>query len=97
MELRGALDPKPLISPMHFALIPQGMRVASGFRHGKYISESQTRNAYDFVGLSRLQEISEQGNMGQQYSADLLRPVHSTAATERTDGVIRLDKAKVRP
>jgi hypothetical protein len=97
MELGVAPDPKPLINPTHFALIPQGMRVASGFRHGKYISEAQTRNAYDFVGLPRLQEISEYGDMGQQYSADLLRPVHPTAATERTDGGIRLDMAKVRP
>ena len=73
------------------------MRVASGFRHGKYISEAQTRNAYDFVGLPRLQEISEHGDMGQQYSALLLPPVHPTAATERTDGDIRLDMAKDRP
>ena len=97
MELRGALDPKPLINPTHFALIPQGMRVASGFRHGKYISEAQTRNAYDFVGLPRLQEISEHGDMGQQYSADLLRPVHPSAATERTDAAICSDMARVRP
>lgn len=73
------------------------MRVASGFRHGKYISEAQTRNAYDFVGLPRLQEISEHGDMGQQYSADLLRPMHPTAATERTDGVIRSTRSDRRP
>ena len=73
------------------------MRVASCFRHGKYISESQTRNAYDFVGLPRLQEISEQGDMGQPYTAHLLRSMHPSAVTERTNGVIRSDKAKVRP
>jgi hypothetical protein len=40
MELRSALDPKPLINPMHLASISQGMRVASGLRYGKYISEA---------------------------------------------------------
>ena len=82
MELRDALYPKPLINPMHLAATLQGMRVALGFSSGRYISESRVRNAYDCVHLPRLQEISEQGDMGQAYSAHLLLPVYPTPATE---------------
>ena len=62
-----------------------------------YFSESRTWiSEDDCPDLPRLQEISEHGDMGQPYSALLLCPVHPTAATGLTDGIIRLDKARVR-
>ena len=75
----------------------QGMRVALGFRQGKVYFKISGVKCLCLIDLPRLQEIFEQGDMGQPYSALLLRPVHPTAATERTDGVIRSNKARVRP
>ena len=85
-------------NPLHRRLEVTGHASCVVFGEVVVLSESRTRTSDDDCpNLPHLQEISEHGAMGQPYSALLLRPVHPTAATERTDGVIRLDKARVRP
>jgi hypothetical protein len=85
-------------NPLHRRLEVTGHASCVVFGEVVVLSESRTRTSDDDCpNLPHLQEISEHGAMGQPYAALLLRPVHPTAATERTDGVIRLDKSKVRP
>jgi hypothetical protein len=63
----------------------------------RYLSEFRTWTSNDdYLDLPRLQEISDHGDMGQSNSARLLRSVHPTAATERTEGVIRSYKPRAR-
>lgn len=91
MRFHQTSDKSPnLISKEH------GTRVALHFN--KVVLSLSTSNVdlNGFYDLPRLQEISDHGDMGQWYSARLLRSVHPTAATERTDGIIRSDKARSR-
>lgn len=85
-------------NPLHRRLEVTGHVSCVVFGEVAVLSESRTWTSDDdYPNLPHLQEISEHGAMGQQYSALLLRPVHPTAATERTSRVICLDKARVRP
>jgi hypothetical protein len=85
-------------NPLHRRLEVTGHASCVVFGEVVVLSESRTWTSDDDCpNLPHLQEISEHGAMGQPYAALLLRPVHPTAARERTGGVICLDKARVRP